>query len=1322
MEPGETIVRRFTIEREIGAGGMGTVYRATDLETGGPVAVKRLDIRTVNDAERFAREAVVLAELKHPGIVRYVAHGRTESGEDFIAMEWLEGKTLQDRLAEGPLSMVETVQLGTRIAAALSIAHGRGVIHRDLKPPNLFLPDGDIARVKLLDFGVARLTGLLASATTMTRTGAVIGTPGYMAPEQARGAKELDARADLFSFGSVLFQCLTGKAPFSGTNIMAVLAKILLEEAPRVRELRPEVPVALDELIARLLAKEPDGRPESADVVGEALGAISFADLQAGSAYFPAPMRVDPPSKPASLTDSEQRLICVVLAGDTEGTGDTWSPERVKSSNASVETIVNNHGGRLETLMDGSTLIHFGGSGAATDLAASAARCALGLRKIFGDAPVVLATGRGEVSRRMPIGEVIDRAARTLEAADTTHVRIDNVSAGLLELRFELGSDPSGWFLEGERLGVVPAGRTLLGKPTTCVGRDRELVTLEATLEEVIDEPVARSVVVTGGPGMGKSRLARELMTRLEDRDEEVMLLTAQGDAHRASSPFDLLAGAVRRAAGICDGEAAEIQREKLEALIARHVSVEDRTRVVSFIGEMASVAFPDDFHEGLEVARRDAMVMGDAMKGAWIDWLAAELDHGPIVLLLEDLHHGDLPTVRFVDAALKRLPESPLMVLALARPEMKDRFPQIWAASNPIELRLRGLTKKATEKLVRQVLPEPSKETISLIIDRGEGNPFFIEELIRAVDAGRASELPDTVLGMVQARLDALGSAAKRVLRAASVFGNTFWRGGVLALLGGGDSTSTVSEWLDELCNREIIEKIPTSTFPDEVEYRFRNASMRDAAYAMLTDRDRPLGHRLAGEWLEATGERDATVLAGHFDRGSENQKAITFYLRGAVQAIEANDFAAAIASADRGLELGADLETLGRLELSRAVAHYWLGDIEATKAAADRASAHLPQGSAGWYRAVGEILSSLLRSGDTETPERDAGDVSPERRSARSSLESWVEKAATAKPEPDAGNAQLICLARTAEHLLVVGHHTLSDRLFDKVDEVVEAQDALDPLALARVHRGRARRSLHHGDPGAYAVGLEAAYETFERAGDARNACNERMNMGFAFAELGLYDKAREALESARTAAERMNLEHVVAWADNNLGNVLALSDLEEARRVEQRAIDAGIEQKDPRLEGTSRIYMSGILHRAGDAPGAIAQAQRAVELLGNLASLKTVAMAALARAKLAMNDTEAALACAESAMHILETLGGLEEGEALVRLVYAETLYGAGDRDAAKIAIGTAMDRLYTRAGRIGDLAWRVTFLECVPDHARTFALAQAWGVEEAATLRD
>ena len=183
-----------------------------------------------------------------------------------------------------------------------------------------------------------------------------------------------------------------------------------------------------------------------------------------------------------------------------------------------------------------------------------------------------------------------------------------------------------------------------------------------------------------------------------------------------------------------------------------------------------------------------------------------------------------------------------------------------------------------------------------------------------------------------------------------------------------------------------------------------------------------------------------------------------------------------------------------------------------------------------------------------------------------------------------------------------------------------------------------------------------------------------------------------------------------------------MLALTDLDLAKRVEQRAIDAGVEQKDPRLEGTSRIYMSGILYRMNNHAGALSEAERAVELLANLIPLKTVALAAETRALLASKRIDEALEAAGEAMHHLETLGGLEEGEALVRLVYAEALDAADREEEAKAAIGTARDRLSRARGRISNLTWRVSFLERVPDHARTIELANDLGLDDSPTLRD
>ena len=174
---------------------MSIVYRATDRLSGAPVALKVLRDVDGLDPERFTREAQVLAELSHPAIVRHIAHGSL-AGRAWLAMEWLAGEDLDERLERSALTVAESVAVVRRVCEALAAAHGRGVVHRDIKPPNVFLPGGDAARAQVLDFGIARTA---RGQRGLTRTGAVLGTPGYMAPEQLRGERDIDGRADLFS-------------------------------------------------------------------------------------------------------------------------------------------------------------------------------------------------------------------------------------------------------------------------------------------------------------------------------------------------------------------------------------------------------------------------------------------------------------------------------------------------------------------------------------------------------------------------------------------------------------------------------------------------------------------------------------------------------------------------------------------------------------------------------------------------------------------------------------------------------------------------------------------------------------------------------------------------------------------------------------------------------------------------------------------------------------------------------------------------------------------------------------------------------------------
>jgi len=269
MQPGERVAGRFEIVGEAARGGMGTVFRARDRRDRRDVALKVLRVDALDNVARFEREAAILAELRHPNIVEYISHGATPDGLRYLAMEWVEGETLAHRLAHAGLTGPEIIAMAIQLCRALAALHARDVVHRDLKPSNVMLVGGDAAQVRLVDLGIARRT---TEAGRLTRTGVVVGTAGYLAPELVRGrSAAFDGRADLFALGCVLHECFTGVATFQGDSTLAVSAKVLLHDPPPLRALDPSTPPALDELVSALLSRRPDQRPDSAAAVERAL-------------------------------------------------------------------------------------------------------------------------------------------------------------------------------------------------------------------------------------------------------------------------------------------------------------------------------------------------------------------------------------------------------------------------------------------------------------------------------------------------------------------------------------------------------------------------------------------------------------------------------------------------------------------------------------------------------------------------------------------------------------------------------------------------------------------------------------------------------------------------------------------------------------------------------------------------------------------------------------------------------------------------------------------------------------------------------------------
>ena len=353
--PKGTRLGPYVIETPLGAGGMGEVYRATDSRLGRTVAIKVLPENFASDArfrERFEREARVISSLQHANICVLYDIGRQDA-TDYLVLEYLEGETLEARLRRGPLPTDQVLKYGAQIADALDKSHHMSITHRDLKPGNVMLTKSG---AKVLDFGLAKpvkmpVTSAALSAMTHTPTasleqdpitsqGTLIGTFQYMSPEQLEG-KEADARSDIFALGCVLYEMATGKRAFDGKTTASVVAAILASEPKPITQLQLTSPPALERLVQRCLAKDPDERWQSALDLKSELEWISQASNEAA-----------PRSSIAAMKSMRAKLIVSVLAAALFGAGITlyFAPHREISfpavravisipSNISIQTL-----------------------------------------------------------------------------------------------------------------------------------------------------------------------------------------------------------------------------------------------------------------------------------------------------------------------------------------------------------------------------------------------------------------------------------------------------------------------------------------------------------------------------------------------------------------------------------------------------------------------------------------------------------------------------------------------------------------------------------------------------------------------------------------------------------------------------------------------------------------------------------------------------------------------------------------------------------------------------------------------------------------------
>ncbi len=1298
LPAGTLIAGRFTLQALAGRGGMGAVYRATDSLSGHPVALKLLHPSPHPDSSRrFTREAELLSSLRHPGIVSYVAHGLTDSGLPFLAMQWLEGEDLSQRLARQPLSLAETLTLLRQATLALAAAHQHGVIHRDLKPSNLLLRHGNPEDVVLLDFGLARPT---LPSTVMTASQMVIGTPGYMAPEQVSHQAPLTAAADVFSLGCVLYECLTGQPPFSAPHLVAALAKILFTEPTPLRELRPELPSALQELLERMLAKQPERRLPQAMSLLNALDEFQ-ARLKAEPGVA-VPQDTHPPGQPKA----EQQLVTVLLAAPRATAGLASGNQHSRLAlRDSLRTLLTPQGARVELLADGALVLTLVASlGSATDPAALAARCALSVLERWPEAVMVLTTGRGSLHSHLPVGEAMDRAGQLLRQVellppDSTPVLLDEVTAGLLGPGFQLTRAHSGLFLlQGEHLGA-DASRPLLGKPTPCVGREQELALLDMTFTTCVEEPTAQAVLVTAPAGTGKSRLRHEFLRRLERREPAPLVLLGRGDPMSAGSADGLLAQALRRLCGISGGEPLEERQALLSRRLSQHLPEARAQEVVEFLGELCASPFPGEHSPRLRAARADPQMMSVQMGRALVSFLGAECAHHPVLLVLEDLHWGDPLSVRLMDEALRELPEHPFMVLALARAEVEQLLPGTWVQRLQ-QVPLRGLSRKASARLVREVLgADLPGALVDKLVEQAAGNALFLEELIRAVVEGRGETPPETVLAMLQARLMRLEPEARQVLLAASFFGRAFWLSGVRTLLGGEPPVETLKDWLQQLVEQEWVEPQPASRFPGEHEFRFRHALVRDAAYALVPGGHRPGGHGRALDWLERQGESDPRVLAEHAQLGQQPERAVHFYTRAAEQLFERHDIPGVTRCMEAALALHPTGEPLVQLQALQATAAFWMNDFATMYVVGGSLLPHLEAGSVRWCH----LLSGLSMGAGLSAN--------------RESLLALIQLLLETEPRPEARGAYHLALCYAGGMADYLGSRRESDACFERLERT--GQDIIARDGLVRGWRGcvYSSRALNMTDgPGQALTWAEQARRAFREVGAERDevaalACEALAQLARGGLQ-GAVERARQGMAQALRVAQPFS----IIYAQQHLMLVLAASP-EPAHRQEARALAlewVRTQASNRLLLGLANLALAQVAARDGEMGSAEAHARQAQDALELFPSLVTLARWTLGQLLLVQGRTAEARQVVEPALRQTATRGpgGIAKGGLL--LVLAEASLAEGDVPSGEHALRQALQCVRSHAEAIPDPVLRERFLLQVPGNARTLELArQRWG---------
>lgn len=915
----------YRIDRQLGAGGMGVVYLAFDTDLQRPVAIKTLLTDPEDDRarKRILTEARAASALNHPHIC--TIYSVSQAGEQpYIVMEYVEGKPLCEVLPADGFPIATCIQYSMQITDALMHAHERGIVHRDLKSANIMVtPQG---RVKVLDFGLAKridaadLEALPLSRQMTAEQSSVAGTIAYMAPEILLG-EPAGPRSDIWSLGVVLFELASGAMPFTGRTA-AEITTAIFQTRPH---LPPRVAPMLASIIDRCLAKQVSSRYQRVSEVQEAL-----EQCRSSLASLHVPKHLaDQILKSRQRLEGERKQVTVLQCHlvDAAVLADNLGPDVMhgfldRFFQCVVDEVHRYEGTVNQFLADGVVAL-FGAPLVHEDDARRALLAALEIQKRVGalrqELPAALASGLavqigvntgpvivGRIADNLrmdytAVGETTSLAALLQQVAEPGSILLSEATRRVLHEQIlteplELPVRPKGTSPVAHRLlGLAPIKSTLEGRLrrtfSQFVGREREVQTLQDLLEQTLAGQ-GQVVGIVGDAGIGKSRLVHEFCQTLSGLT--VGVLEGRCISYGMSIPYLPLLELVRGRLGIEQGDSPTSIAQKIDSIVRElALATEARPCLQRLLGIGENGGQPTGLSPEALKAQNSAVLRQLVLRANRA---------GPSIVLIEDLHWIDRTSEEFLTSLVEALAGQPVLLLTTYRPGYQ---PPWMDRSYATQITLRPLMPRDSMKVVQSVLQDTAvgSGVSSNILGKAEGNPFFLEELARAIlERGEEGQvIPDTVQGVIAARIDRLPEMPKRLLQTASVLGREV---SVKLLRRTWDGPTGIEHDLSELRRLEFLYDRAGGEEPAVV---FRHALTQEFAYASLLGSRRQILHAAAAAALEQLYadrlDEVTAALAFHYARTDQSDKAIRYLVRVADQAARVYANAEAIARLEEAL-----------------------------------------------------------------------------------------------------------------------------------------------------------------------------------------------------------------------------------------------------------------------------------------------------------------------------------------------------------------------------------------------------------------------------------